>query len=482
MASLLKPQMQCHSNLQFLDSRPRACSHRSLFVRRTPTRPRARGQEPHFTQRLVRSIRCGSRVRQRTLRNLGRHVALPRGDWPALCARVERILVPQRSLELGACSPAVEDEAQRSAAQLVQAGVSPVDPSAALPRVDVDSLELVRPRSVGVEHVALWAMRQLRPPSLLEQLGLSGAQRAAVLGSLVGRMAAPASERAAWHWLRQRSALGELLGCDCETMGRNALQRASDRLLRHRDTIETRLLQRAADLFDLQPTVTLHDRTSTCFEGAADRLAAGPCRGPGRAPEAAVVLDRGLATEGNGRRASLRVRAAGQERRSGQVGARLERLRGAGRGPVAQGGRVEKVWRASEAGPAIVRRPARRDRRAGQRQGPQRDGGGLEAAAAGGQRGDPSRGPRPAHQQRRLGRRAAVAHLRDADRPGGRPPLPQERTGTAPIHHRRPACSAGRLCLSVLACQLVQVVRQRLRAGRRPAGRRCAIAWRASGG
>ncbi len=53
-------------------------------------------------------MRCGSRVRQRTLRNLGRHVALPRGDWPALCARVERILAPQ----------------------LVQAGVSPVGPAA----------------------------------------------------------------------------------------------------------------------------------------------------------------------------------------------------------------------------------------------------------------------------------------------------------------------------------------------------------------
>ncbi len=204
MASLVKPQMQCHSNLQFPDSRPRACSHRSLFVRRTATRPCAKGQEPHFTQRLVRSVRCGSRVRQRTLRNLGRHFALPRGDWPALCARVERILGPPALPRFGACCPAVEDEAQRSAAQLVQAGVSPVDPSAALPRVDVDSLELVRPRSVGVERVALWAMRQLRPPSLLEELGLSRAQR-------------------------------------------------------------------AADLFDLQPTVTLHDRTSTCCEGAADR-------------------------------------------------------------------------------------------------------------------------------------------------------------------------------------------------------------------
>ncbi len=37
--------------------------------------------------------------------------------------------------------------------------------------------------------------------------------------------------------------------------------------------------------------------------------------------------------------------------------------------------------------------------------------------------------------------------------------------GPRPIHHRRPARSAGRLCLSVLACQLVPVVRQRLRAG-----------------
>ncbi len=258
----------------------------------------------------------------------------------------------------GPAPPAVEDEAQRSAAQLVQA--------------DVDSLELVRPRSVGVEHVALWAMRQLHPPSLLEDLGLSGAQRAAVLGSLVGRMAAPASERAAWHWLRQRSALGEPLGCDCETMGRNALHRASDRLLRHRDTIETRLFQGAADLFDLQPTVTLYDRTSTCFEGAADRrplarrghsrekrhdcppltlglvldasgfvrrsrvLAGNVAEGGtlqtmptalDAPPEAAVVLDRGLATEGNGEtrlRCASAQRAEQERAMAGQAGARLE--------------------------------------------------------------------------------------------------------------------------------------------------------------
>ncbi len=98
MASPLKPQMQCPNNLQFPDSRPRACSHRSLFVRRTPTRPRAKGQEPHFTQRLVRSVRCGSRVRQRTLLNLGRRRARrPVGHAAAPSAAPARGAGPVRS-------------------------------------------------------------------------------------------------------------------------------------------------------------------------------------------------------------------------------------------------------------------------------------------------------------------------------------------------------------------------------------------------
>ena len=171
-------------------------------------------------------------------------------------------------------------------------------------------------------------MRQLRPPSLLEQLGLFGPQCVAVLGNLVGRMAAPDSERAAWHWLRQRSALGELLGCDCETMGRT------------------------------------------------------PCSAPATACCASATRSRRVSSSA-----------------------------------------PPTCSTCSPPSPCTT--------------GP---------AAAGGQRGDPSRGPRPAHQQRRLGRRAAVAHLRDADRPGGRPPLPRERTGTAPDPTTAGPCAARAAC------------------------------------
>ena len=135
--------------------------------------------------------------------------------------------------------------------------------------MDVDSLELVRPRTVGVEHVGLWAMDQLGLRTLFHELGLGASLRAAAIGSIIARMAHPGSERATRRWLGERSALGELLEVDFETMGPMQLYRASDALMAHRETIERHLFDRAMGLFDLHPTVTLYDLTNTFFEGAA---------------------------------------------------------------------------------------------------------------------------------------------------------------------------------------------------------------------
>ena len=48
---------------------------------------------------------------------------------------------------------------------------------------------------------------------------MTGVGRMAALGSIVARLASPASERATHRWLRQRSGVGELLGVDFETVG-----------------------------------------------------------------------------------------------------------------------------------------------------------------------------------------------------------------------------------------------------------------------
>ena len=90
-------------------------------------------------------------------------------------------------------------------------------------------------------------------------------------------MAFPASERATHRWLRERSAAGELLGVDFETMGAMQLYRASDALMAHRGAIEAHLFDAAMGLFDLEPTVTLYDLTNTYFEGAAAAMPKAAC-------------------------------------------------------------------------------------------------------------------------------------------------------------------------------------------------------------
>jgi hypothetical protein len=238
-----------------------------MFIRRSPTRNKASG-ESYFTFRLVRSERSGGKVRQLTLLNLGRHFPVAKPDWPVLCGRIDQLISGQASLLPVELPDNLERLAQRYAAQLVARGKTEAGRDLASARatppavaVEVDSLELVRPRSVGVEHVGLWALATLGVLELLAELGLNGVQRAAVIGNLIGRMAMPGSERATWQWLCQTSALGELLDVDFEGLSVMRLYRASDQLLRHREAIETHLFGRVRDLFGLDETITRYDLT-----------------------------------------------------------------------------------------------------------------------------------------------------------------------------------------------------------------------------
>ena len=181
-------------------------------------------------------------------------------------------------------SESIERTAQRYHAQLVARAptlASPADevagsageapPPADFQEVDVDSLQMTQPRSVGVEHVGLHAASELGLIETLNDLGVNGVMQASILGNLIGRMGQPGSERATWNWLQQHSALGELIDVDFGSMSHMSLYRASDVLMKHREGIETRLFRTAKTLFDLQETVTLYDLSNTYFEGEAER-------------------------------------------------------------------------------------------------------------------------------------------------------------------------------------------------------------------
>ncbi len=243
-----------------------------MYIRKTPTRNTMTG-ERYCTHRLVKSQRIGGKVKQTTLLNLGRHFTVEQAHWPLLCARVEELLGGQAALVPVDCPAAVEREAQHIVAQLLvrQTPQTTGDEAKAtdVQAVDVESVEMIHPRTVGVEALGLWAMQQIDFTSFLESMGLNGRLRSAAMASIIGRMAAPASEHATDEWMTQRSALGELLDVDFSAMPLMTLYRASDALLKHRDSIERQVFSRVSELFGLSTTVTLYDLTNTYMEGEA---------------------------------------------------------------------------------------------------------------------------------------------------------------------------------------------------------------------
>ena len=221
-----------------------------MYIRRTLTRTLDTGAQ-YFSHRLVRSERVGGRVRQVTLLNLGSDFALGSSQWEALCARIEDLLSGHASPVETVNMPAVEVEAQRVAALLLarQSRAVPRGDEGALESVDLVTLGVAGARSVGVEQVALWAIRELRLDEQLRILGMPQRQIAAAVGLIVARMAAPVrTVRVRWV---QRSALGELLGVDFHAFGPKLLERAAESLLKHRKVLESHLDARVYELFGL---------------------------------------------------------------------------------------------------------------------------------------------------------------------------------------------------------------------------------------
>jgi transposase len=201
------------------------------------------------------------------------------------------LLHGQTGLQLQGVPEAVEAMAQRCAAQLIARTPAPdAVPSRSadskdvdrFQEVDIDSIEMVRPRSVGVEHAALSAIRASGLQDKLTELGLNRPQIAAALGNIIGRMAHPRSELSTHAWLQRRSGLGELIDFDFESMDLNRLYRSSDALYKHRDAVQEHLFGAAQSAFGFCQSVTLYDLTNTYFEGVG---AGAPKAARGRSKE-----------------------------------------------------------------------------------------------------------------------------------------------------------------------------------------------------
>ena len=242
-----------------------------MYIRRT-TINRHKDGKPYYTYRLVESVRTSKGVRQHTLLNLGSNFTCPRESWPDLSNRIEEIISGQQLLFPPASD--LEDAAQRYAALIIQArnrsdGIDGDSTSSSDYRnVDINTLEFMRPRSIGAEHVAYEALRQLQLDKKLQELGLNKHQLYTAIGTVIGRMIAPGSELATHYWLQHHTGLGELLGYDYENTKLTRMYQASDILLKHKEALERHLYERQRSIFQFEETITLYDLTNTYFEGS----------------------------------------------------------------------------------------------------------------------------------------------------------------------------------------------------------------------
>jgi transposase len=237
----------------------------SMYIRRTTIKSRKDGGQ-YYTYRLVESKRTEKGVRQYTLLNLGVDFTLPREQWPDLTKRIEEILSGQQSMF--DIDSEIEQLSQHYASQIVLSHQSVEESDEKDYReVDLDTVNIARPRSVGGEHITLEALRSLELDKKLRELAFNGPQTAAAIGTIIGRACHPGSELATHGWLQEQSGLGELIDYDFKRLSLYGMYQISDKLFAKKSDIEKHLYGRERSLFHLQETITLYDLTNTYFEG-----------------------------------------------------------------------------------------------------------------------------------------------------------------------------------------------------------------------
>jgi transposase len=202
----------------------------------------------HTYWRLVRSVRVGQKVRQETVAQLGELDAKGR-----IAARHLADSIVGRG-----CQAGLFDEEL------------PTEPVTVVP----SRLRLERGRRFGDVWLAWKLWHALGLDTWLEKRLPRGREdvpwslMAAVL--VIARLCEPSSElHIAEDWFRG-TALDDLLGLPEAKVNDDRLYRALDRLLPHKDALETHLKERLGTLFKLEYDLLLYDITSTYFEGQAN--------------------------------------------------------------------------------------------------------------------------------------------------------------------------------------------------------------------
>lgn len=216
---------------------------------------------------LVEAYTTSKGPRQKVVASLGDLSPRPREEWIQLIREVEVALSGQMDCTV----ESISEEAKTVAEQVRQKKEQPPSAKAGDPvEIDLDRVETKEAREVGPEYVGVSMWERLGLDTILEQCGMSEIVRKRIQLMVVNALCEYESEHAMPDWAR-RTAIGDLIGLDTQTLNDSALYRTLDELLPHREAIEKALAERETTLFQLPDSIILYDLTSTYFEGEMKR-------------------------------------------------------------------------------------------------------------------------------------------------------------------------------------------------------------------
>ncbi|WP_276972238.1 IS1634 family transposase [Ferrimicrobium acidiphilum] len=239
-----------------------------MFIRAKETKNRITGTT-YVKHQLVRSVRYGDKVRQEIVMELP-GLDIEKADFKKL-ANVLTLRLAGRESLLEA-----DDKIRTAADQMMEnyqliRDLRPVkadEPT--LTPVDLGSVGLRDVRSLGKELVATSFYERLGINEAL--IGLSQKEQALAKAIICTRLIGPGSDLATHRYLRDTSALGELIeatsGIDVTSFGKDAIYEVTDTIYEQKDSIEAHLARSTQRLYP-GGRLLLFDLTNVYLEGSA---------------------------------------------------------------------------------------------------------------------------------------------------------------------------------------------------------------------
>ena len=238
-----------------------------MFIRKSTRKYK---DKTYTSYLLVESVSTPKGPRQKTICSLGDLSPKPREQWLKIARRMHAALAGQHTLfdDPPEVAEILDNARTRTPRRRSAPGARrPRSPRCTI-AIDPDKVAVESVREAGTVHVGLSFWKRMGFDDALQTAGLSERTRVLTCAMVMNRLIAPASEHAMPAWMR-RTAVGELLGTDFETLSESALYRNMDRLHPQRALIESDLVERERELFNLDQTIFFYDLTSTYFEGQA---------------------------------------------------------------------------------------------------------------------------------------------------------------------------------------------------------------------